>query len=234
MEPGLNRMNCSEIENILDDYLEHFPGEGLDDAKAAAVALHIQGCLTCARELEQRQALRRDLQALAMPAPAAGFLEQAVANAAASAETSAVRTEQTVTRRQPFGTRLTSVVTGLAAAMIGALLISTLLTSPEPRAPETTLQGIHLATNTVTPVKLAFSSETALEDARLTLSLPVGVELMGYDGRTDLSWNTDLEAGTNVLRLPLVGRMAASDVLVARLEHPSGAKTFRLPVTVNE
>ena len=126
------------------------------------------------------------------------------------------------------------MVTGLAAALIGALLITSLLTDPEPRAPETTLQGIHLATNTVTPVKLAFSSETALEDARLTLSLPVGVELMGYDGRTDLSWNTDLEAGTNVLRLPLVGRMAASDVLVARLEHPSGAKTFRLPVTVNE
>ena len=226
-------MNCSDIEHILDDYLESLPGEGLDDADAAAIALHVQGCVDCAKELEQRETLRQDLQALAVPAPTAGFLEQAVANAAASAE-AAVDAEQTVVRRLPFGARLTGVITGLAAALIGALLVSTLLTTPNPQAPETTLQGIHLATNTVTPVKLAFSSERALEDARLTLSLPVGVELMGYDGRTDLSWSTDLEEGTNVLRLPLIGRMAASDVLVARLEHPSGAKTFRLPVTVNE
>ena len=122
----------------------------------------------------------------------------------------------------------------VAAALVAAVLIGTVLTQPDLPAPETSLQAIHLDTNTVTPVKLAFSSETALEDARLTLSLPVGVELMGYDGQTDLSWNTDLEEGTNVLRLPLIGRVAASDVLVARLEHPSGAKTFRLPVTVNE
>ncbi len=218
-------MNCSEVENKLDEYLDNLPGEGLDNAEAAAIALHIQSCPDCAEELARREALRQSLKSMAVSAPSAGFLERAVAEAAAS---EAAEADRAAPRR------LGGTLMALAAAMVAALLVSTLMTSPVSPAPETNLQGIHLAADTVTPVKLAFSSETALEDARLTLSLPVGVELMGYDGQTDLSWNTDLEEGTNVLRLPLIGRMAASDVLVARLEHPSGAKTFRLPVTVNE
>lgn len=218
-------MNCAKVENKLDDYLESLPGEGLDDNQAAAIALHVQSCPDCASTLEQRQALRQNLQAMALPAPSSGFLERAVATAADAARQDTA---------QPSANRSGGAWLALAAALIAAVLVSTVMAPADHPAPETTLQGIHLATNTVTPVKLAFSSETALEDARLSLSLPVGVELMGYDGQTDLSWNTDLEEGTNVLRLPLIGRMAATDVLVARLEHPSGAKTFRLPVTVNE
>jgi hypothetical protein len=223
-------MNCIEVAKNLDEYLENLPGEGLDDAEAGAIALHIQSCPACAKELEHRESLRQDLQAIDMPAPRPGFLEQAVAKAAASADQAQLQSAT----RQPHSNRFGGALMALAAALVAAVLIGSVMTHPVNPAPETTLQAIHLATNTVTPVKLAFSSETALEDARLSLSLPVGVELMGYDGRTDLSWNTDLEEGTNVLRLPLIGRMAASDVLIARLEHPSGAKTFRLPVTVNE
>ena len=227
-------MNCSEVESLIDDYLETLPGEGLDDAQAAALALHVQSCPACASELEKRQLLRQRLKATSVPGPDSGFLSRAVAQAAEQAELAAppAATEPSMKgRRRP---RIGQALTALAATLVAALLIGSVLTTPVDPAPETTLQSIQLATDTVTPVKLAFSAETALEDARLTLSLPVGVELMGYDGQTDLSWNTHLEEGTNVLRLPLIGRMAASDVLIARLEHPSGAKTFRLPVTVNE
>lgn len=232
-------MNCAEVEQQLDDYLdlpENSPA-GLDERAAAAIALHVQGCPVCAAELEQRQLLRDDLRTLEAPAPAADFLQRAVATAVAAEEVGS-GAETTNRRRddaldsQP-GRRPMTLITGLAAALVGALLIGTLLVSRPDQAPEPGIPGIHLATDTVTPVKLAFSSETALADARLSLSLPVGVELVGYDGQSDLSWNTDLEEGTNVLRLPLVGRVAASDVLVATLEHPSGSKTFRLQVTVN-
>lgn len=90
-----------------------------------------------------------------------------------------------------------------------------------------------LERDTVTPIKLVFSSPIALTDARLSLQLPVGVELAGYNGRSDLSWSTNLEPGKNILRLPLVGHMPVSAQLVAKLEHPNGTKTFRLQVTVN-
>ena len=89
-----------------------------------------------------------------------------------------------------------------------------------------------MAANTVTPIKLMFESVEALEDARLSLELPVGVELVGYDDRLNLSWTTDLEPGKNVLQLPLVGRMPGSNQLIAKLEHPKGTKTFQLQLTV--
>lgn len=226
-------MKCSEIENQLDEYLDGTShGGDQSDSQAAEIARHVQDCLECQAELERRQVLRDDLRSLPSVAASAGFFDRAVAQAsidAGSADPQRRRTDSPARKALPVG------LLSLAASLLAALLVGTLyLKKPEIIAPETGLANIYLATDTVTPVKLAFSSETALIDARLTLSLPVGVELMGYDGRSDLSWNTDLEQGTNVLRLPLVGRMAASDFLVARLEHPSGAKTFRLLVTVNQ
>ena len=125
--------------------------------------------------------------------------------------------------------------------MFGIVFLASVVfttTDSDSLAPEDGLPAISLVANEVTPVKLAFSSETALTDARLSLQLPVGVELVGYNGQSDLSWNTNLQPGKNVLRLPLVGRTATANagggpvLLIARLEHPTGTKTFRLQVTV--
>lgn len=224
-------MNCNEVEKQLDDYLDHSCGSrgGSDDRTAAAIAMHIQGCPDCEAELERRHGLLNDLRSLPVPAPIADLFEKSVA-AAVAAESSGQNRRRDDARR-PYST----VITGLAAAMLVAVLLGSVVFAPRTgSAPDSGFPSISLTTDTVTPVKLAFSSEKALADARLSLTLPVGVELMGYEGQSDFSWSTDLEAGTNVLRLPLVGRMAATDLLVARLEHSSGTKTFRLQVTVND
>ena len=42
----------------------------------------------------------------------------------------------------------------------------------------------------------------------------------------------DDRLGHNVLRLPLVGHDLMTETIIARLEHPSGTKTFQLKVTV--
>ena len=234
-------MNCTEVENQLDDYLDHSCGSrhssDLDDLEAAAIAMHIQGCADCQVALERRHALLHDLRSLPVPAPAASFLEKTIAAAAETVDqhSSNEQNRRRTDSRAASGKSVPRAVIGLAAALLGAVMLGTIAFGPtvDP-APDSGLPSISLTTDTVTPIKLAFSSEKALDDARLHLSLPVGVELMGYDGRSDISWNTDLEAGTNVLRLPLVGRTASSDLLVARLEHPTGTKTFRLHVTVND
>lgn len=206
-------MHCSEVDRILDDYLDRRVDED------SAVALHVRGCPTCGQELERRRGLIRELQRLPVPDPDPDFLAHTIANAEAAHGRV----------RRPAGRKLA----GLAAVLAAALLLAVVV-ARQGHAPETGLPEIYLATDTVTPVKLAFSSEKPLRDARLTLTLPVGVALDGYGDRTDLSWRTDLEAGTNVLRLPLVGHGPASDLLIARLDHQTGSKTFRLHLTVND
>ncbi|MEM8765897.1 MAG: hypothetical protein AAGE43_00515 [Pseudomonadota bacterium] len=244
-------MNCSEVILKLDDYLDGVSSQSIehhgltadresaisntecvDDRTAAAMALHVQGCPSCTNELEARQTLRDDLKALPIAAAEPELMTRLMNEAISAGET--VREQNQKRRAIP---RRGAAISALAATVLAAWLLVTLVTAPPPvqDAPEApALPQITLAADTVTPVKLAFSAEEALADAELSLSLPVGVELVGYDGQSDLSWQTTLEAGTNVLRLPLVGRTAGTDVLIARLSHPKGTKTFRLKVAVND
>jgi len=225
-------MNCNDVTAQLDDYLDAPDADSRvnHDRQAALIALHVQSCPDCRDELMERQMLREDLRALPVEEPDQDFFARAVAMATAGNRREDDRGANGRRRR-----RAPAVLMALAAAMLLAFFLGTLTLTQSPvTAPDNGFRTIHLAADTVTPVKLAFSSERALTDARLSLSLPVGVELVGYDGRSDLSWSTDLESGTNVLRLPLVGRTAGTDFLIARLQHPSGSKTFRLQVTVSE
>ena len=211
-------MRCNQTQSLLDDYLDH----QTDDELAAEIALHVQGCESCQAELETRTSLRQLLEQLPVDQPAEGFFESLVDHAAAKAD-----------RREPVF-RKVWVSTAIAAAFAAVFFTATLLGPDSSKVPAAANGHVTLAANTVTPVKLMFSSASLLEDARLSIQLPVGVELAGHNGLSDLSWTTDLEPGKNILRLPLVGRIPISDELVAQLDHPSGTKTFRLQITVNQ
>ena len=210
-------MLCNEVEKNIDDYLDGYIG---NDA-AAQIALHVQNCSMCLRELEATQAIRNSLAELPTAAPAEDFFDRAVTHAARLGDTAN-------TRRLRFSGAIAAVF----ALILAASVMFERLDQSTPAA-FAGLPEVVLEVDTVTPVKLVFTSPSALAGARLSLQLPVGVELAGYNGHSDLSWSTDLEPGKNVLRLPLVGHMPASDQLVAKLEHPNGTKTFRLLVTVN-
>jgi len=55
-------------------------------------------------------------------------------------------------------------------------------------------------------VRLMFNSAKPLKAATLSLALPENVELVGYGNRRELSWQTDLREGGNLMQLPLVVR----------------------------
>jgi len=67
----------------------------------------------------------------------------------------------------------------------------------------------------------------------LSLALPENVELVGYGDRRELSWQTDLREGGNLLQLPLVLRGTAKDDLVARLSHDGSTKMFRVKFEID-
>ena len=51
---------------------------------------------------------------------------------------------------------------------------------------------------------------------------------MGYAGQRELTWQTDLREGQNLLQLPLIVHGAVKDDLLARLSHGASTKTFRV------
>lgn len=168
----------------------------------------------------QIQALLKDYP---MPAADAGFYDQAL-----------VRATHEGSRRQRNRWLLTGFGAAIAATiavwMIGGMLLTT------PQLPDTNadsaIPGVTVALEEPRTVNLVFASATALESAVLTVSLPDGIELAGFPGQREITWETSLKKGRNLLPLTLVALTPTGGELLARLEHDNRDRTFRLRVDV--
>ena len=93
---------------------------------------------------------------------------------------------------------------------------------------EAPVQTVALAVERPETVRMVFNSAKPMQAATLSLALPENVEIVGYGHRRELSWQTDLREGQNLLQLPLIARGAVKDELVAQLSHGTSTKTFRV------
>ena len=204
-------MECRDFTQQLDDCLDG----RLDAAARRSIQQHLERCPDCRRRHQHAVALRAALRTLPAPTPRQGFVDQALSRATGAAA-GAVRTP----RRGALGMALAaSLVLGVA---VGVFLV----TRPAP------VQTVALMLERPETVRLMFNSAKPLQAATLSLALPENVELVGYGDR-ELSWQTDLREGGNLLQLPLVARGTAKDELVARLSHGGTSKTFRLKFEVD-
>lgn len=157
------------------------------------------------------------------PAPAAdeGFYERAL-----------VRATHEGSKRQRnrwmlagFGAAIAATI---AAWMIGGLLLN------DPQLPDASsaIPGVTIALAEPRTVNLVFASASALESATLTVTLPDGIELDGFPGQREITWETSLSEGKNLLPLTLVAVAPAGGELLARLAHDERERTFRLRVDV--
>jgi hypothetical protein len=78
-------------------------------------------------------------------------------------------------------------------------------------------------------VRLIFRSASALSDVTIELGLPEGVELAGFPGQRRLVWQSDLQAGANLLELPVLLH-GAGGVVTATLNHGSERRQFSVRV----
>lgn len=122
-----------------------------------------------------------------------------------------------------------AIAAGLAIWVITAMLMTT------PQAPdaEPTIPGVTIAMEQEHTVRLVFASAEALDSATLTVSLPEGIELAGFPGQREITWQTSLREGRNLLPLTLIALTPAGGELLARLEHKDRNRTFRLRVDVS-
>jgi hypothetical protein len=95
------------------------------------------------------------------------------------------------------------------------------------------IPGVTIVLEQEHTVRLVFASATALDSATLTVSLPDGIELAGFPGQREISWETSLQEGKNLLPLTLIALTPAGGELLATLEHKDRNRTFRLLVDVS-
>lgn len=164
------------------------------------------------------QALLKDLPA---PEADAGFYEQALARATLQG----ARRQRNRWVLAGFGG---AVAAGLAVWLIGGMPLN------EPQLPDagTSIPEVTMALEEPRTVNLVFSATAAMTHATLTVSLPAGVELAGFPGQSEITWETSLNEGRNLLPLKLVALTPAGGELLATLEHDDRNRKFRLRVDV--
>lgn len=167
------------------------------------------------------QALQSLLRDYPAPEPSEGFYEQALARATHEGS----RRQRNRWLMTGFGS---AVAAGIALWFVGGFLFAT----PEATLPEATIPGITMTLEEPRTVNLVFASATALESAMLTVSLPDGVELAGFPGQREISWQTSLNEGKNLLPLKLIAVSPMGGEILARLEHDDRDRTFRLRIDV--
>jgi len=205
-------MECRDFTLQLDDYLDG----RVDAVRQRSIQGHLERCPNCRSRHQHAVALQAALRTLPAPTPHPGFVDQALSRATRAALSSAHPTWRAVIGMAIAATLVLGVALGVFLAAQPSPVRTVALTLERPET-----------------VRLIFNSAKPLQAATLSLALPENVELVGYGDRRELSWQTDLRKGGNLLRLPLVARGTAKDELVARLSHGGSSKTFRLKFEVD-
>jgi len=170
---------------------------------------------------KQDQEILELLKDYPMPAADAGFYDQAL-----------VRATHNGSRRQRNRWLLTGFGAAIAATIAVWMIGGMFLTNPQLPDAGAEIPGVTIALEEPRTVNLVFASATALDSATLTVSLPHGIELSGFPGQREITWETSLKEGKNLLPLTLLALKPAGGELLARLEHDDRDRTFRLRIDV--
>lgn len=213
-------MDCKQLNARLNDYLDGT----LDEADGSALEQHLETCADCRGSLDDAlrlDSLLKDYGTASIPAPDAAFFDQALLRAASNGS----RLQRNRWWTAGFGS---AVAAGLAIWIISAMFLDT------PDVPDngSTIPAVTMALAEPQTVNLVFASATELDNATLTVTLPPGVEIAGFDGQREISWMTSLRQGRNLLPLTLIATSPHGGELMATLSHQDDDRTFRLRVTV--
>ena len=174
------------------------------------------------KRVMEEQELLDLLKDYPVPEAEAGFYDRAL-----------VRAVHKGSRRQRNRWMLTGFGSAIAAGLAIWVITAMLMTTPQLPDAEPTIPGVTIAMEQEHTVRLVFASAQALDSATLTVSLPEGIELAGFPGQREITWETSLQEGKNLLPLTLIALTPAGGELLARLEHKDRNRTFRLRVDVS-
>lgn len=209
----MNAMACNRLNDCLDAYLD---GD-IAASELEALEEHVRGCPVCTELLVRERRMERALREHPVAEPSEEFFEKALEVSAAS--------DSAHFRRR------TRWAVGAGSALAAGLAIW-LAVIPQLRTPAPPVAAVTLALHETRTIKLVFGSETEIQHARLSLSLPPGVEIAGHEGRQEIHWKTSLRPGKNVLPLELILQGGSGGDLVARLEQKDKQKTFHVRIAV--
>ncbi len=180
--------------------------------------MHNDATTTEDQDDRELRALLRDYP---MPEAAAGFFDQAL-----------VRATHEGSRRQRNRWLATGFSSAIAAGLMLWMIGGFFLTAPDVPVVDPGIPGITMTLEEPRTINLVFASAEPLDTATLTVELPPGIEMSGFPGQREVTWETNLSAGKNLLPLKLIATSPFGGEVLAILRHDDRGRTFRLRVDV--
>ena len=205
-------MNCSGIRQRIRD--EMLQGQPLNHD--AVIVRHIRHCDLC-RSLYADTVLERELREMPVPEPRDDFSARAIGNA--------VRSNRMK--------RIHSFV-GISAAAMLIVVAGLFFTrglpdfsgapGPTPDAGIASLNGMEKT------VRVMIEAKESRQDATLAIDLPENIALKNYPGYHQLTWQTDLTQGKNLLELPLLVTDDTEGYVYIHYRYNGNEQQVRIPV----
>lgn len=195
----------------------------LDEAENARLRRHLENCRRCGQYDREMRAVVDCLKGLSISE------QHEVESARAE-----YLLEKAYQRYRTAARGRRAMAATLLAGFIGGTLFWAALSEVKQESAYPLIshaQTVSLPIAGVKNISLAIDSDRALAEVTFTIELPDGVEVDGYPGQRQLSWQGQLQAGLNRLTLPLLThRQAREGVLKARIEYAGGGRELVLPL----
>lgn len=173
------------------------------------------------------QTLRQALRLMPQPEPRAGFVERALARAAAQQREAQASLPARLRRFASRWETWAGAALGAAAAAAVTLFLLRPVDSTVGPQPQLALT-LHETRN----VDVLIDSERELKGATIRIAATGSIALDGFDDDEHVDWQADLERGSNLLSLPVVARTAGKGRLVAVIEHEGRTQRVAIDLTV--
>jgi hypothetical protein len=173
------------------------------------------------------QTLRQALRRMPTPEPRVGFVERALARAAAQERATAALLPARLSRFVSRWETWAGAALGAAAAAAMTFILLRPVDSTQPAQPQLALT-LHETRN----VDVLIDSERVLKGATIRIAATGSIALDGFDDEQHIDWQADLERGSNLLSLPVVARTAGSGELVAVIEHEGRTQRVAIALVV--
>jgi len=201
---------------------------GTDELLSREIAEHVNQCELCAQYCDDRE-LNGYLQNIGQIEVPEGLAERVI--------TTAQRYKSKRTWRKPL------FQYGIVAGFVVAFSVAFLINQPTSEIDSTNIESINYAevlsnielhVGEVSNTQIQLTLQQAIEHASMTVKLPAHIALAGYDGVTQLNWQTNLKSGNNIMVLPLQLLEPIDGIVHIEVEHQGVKKVFRINVNALE
>jgi len=208
-------MNCHDCKENLDLYIDN----ELESSLRLRFEEHANECSRCSKMVSREHEMLTALQSIPAPMPQAEFFDQALA--------------RTITMTKTHDKKrwlLTGFGGAVAAGVVGWMILGQPMDTIG--IDQTPIARLSFTIGVSKTIRFSIDSAETLADAKLLVSLPEGVEIVGFDMQSEIDWTTTISKGPNILELPIVVYSGTGGTILARVEHENKTKTFEFTISI--